>query len=64
MFGTYQRLRVPVSASNTEVIRKARRKLKKAYRNKATYRAQRHMFYRSMLKYHAEAQTLVTYWRL
>ena len=62
MFGTYNRLNVPVSASNIAVIRAARCKLKNP-RNPAEREA-RHNFYRAMLDHHASAQGLVREWRL
>jgi Arc/MetJ-type ribon-helix-helix transcriptional regulator len=64
MFGTYQRLHVHVGASNCEVIRAARRKLKKRARTDRAVRAERHAFYRQMLAYHAEARALVREWRM
>ena len=51
MFGTYQRLRVPVSASAREVLRAAQRKLRKPVRYSRDHREARHQFYRAMLHY-------------
>ena len=53
MFGTYERLRVSVFASEIAVVKAARRKLAPH----AT-RAQRHAFYRQMLQHHANARRL------
>ena len=64
MFGTYQRLRVHVGASNMEVIRAARKKLAKRCWHDPSYREGRKLFYRNMLDYHHEAQELVREWRL
>lgn len=63
MYGTYCRLGVHVSASYREVIRAARKKLKKsAFRREQ--REARHAFYRDMLRYHADAQGVVRDFRL
>jgi hypothetical protein len=60
MFGTYCRLNVHVLASDREVIRAARKKLKNP-RNPAE-RAARHRFFRQMLEYHkAEGDTFIKY---
>jgi len=58
MFGTYERLNVHVNASNFAVIRAAREKL-----GKGNTREQRHRFYRTMLKHHADASALFRKWR-
>lgn len=63
-FGTYQRLRVRVSASDVTVIRVARRKIAKQHRDAPDKRNERKAFYRAMLKHHHEAQELVRTWRL
>lgn len=60
MFGTYQRLRVSVYASNREVIKAASRKLtKQAMRSE--YRKPRHEFYRQMLGHHVKARDLASF---
>jgi hypothetical protein len=64
MFATYQRLHVLVSASNREVIKAASKKLKPAARTSREYREGRHLFYRNMLEYHAQARNLVKEWKL
>lgn len=64
MFGTYQRLRLHVSATPREVIKAAQGKLKKAARYSREQRAARHAFYRQMLEYHQGARDLVKAWRL
>ena len=64
MVGTYQRLNLSVYASNREVIRAASRKLKPSARRSREYREGRHLFYRNMLEYHAEALRLAREWRL
>ena len=55
MYGTYQRLGLPVSASNLAVIRAASQKLKPGARSPREYRTFRHNYYREMLKYHGQA---------
>lgn len=50
--GTYCRLRVPVWASDREVIRAAHRKLKRSARRSFAARAARHEFLRAMLAHH------------
>ena len=62
--GTYDRLRLPVWASDLEVLRKVRRKIKKAFRTKRAYRAQRRMLYRGVLTTHHKAQALCREFRL
>lgn len=64
MYGTYQRLNLPVWASNREVIRAARRKVAKRFRYGRMMRAARHSFYREMLSYHANAQALCREFKL
>lgn len=57
MIGTYHRLNVTVFASNLEVIRAARKKLKReAF--KREHRTFRHEFYSRLLSIHADAQRL------
>jgi hypothetical protein len=64
MFGTYNRLCVNVHASNIDVIRAAKRKLKpKFWYDRATRKA-RHDFFRQMLAYHANAREIVKTFRL
>lgn len=58
MFGTYQRLNVPVWASNMQVIRAARAKLRPSCWHDTSYREGRKLFYRNMLEYHAQALRL------
>ena len=57
MLGTYQRLGLHVMASNREVIRAARRKLRKAALRR-TFRRSRHQFLRDMLRVHARERKL------
>lgn len=64
MFGTYQRLHVSVHATNREVIKAASKKLKPAARTSREYREGRHLFYRNMLEYHAQALAVVEEWSL
>lgn len=64
MYGTYQRLNVSVYASNVDVIRAARKKLRKAVWHDQSYREGRKLFYRNMLEYHAQALQLVIEYRL
>lgn len=63
-FGTYCRLRVHVSASDREVIRKAHRKLKRKYRRAHAARADRHAFLRAVLHHHHAEQRFVVRHRL
>ena len=64
MYGTYLRLDVTVWASNRTVIRAARRKLARSARGDPGKREARKRFYREMLEHHANAQQLVTEFRL
>jgi hypothetical protein len=64
MYGTYQRLRVHVSASDSDVIRAARAKLKPSCWHDTSYREGRKLFYRNMLDYHHKAREMVREWRL
>ena len=64
MLGTYHRLNVHVWASNLDVIRAARRKLKKKARKARNVREQRHAFYRAMLYHHRKAQELCIEFRM
>jgi hypothetical protein len=63
VFGTYNRLNVHVGASDIDVVRAARRKLKKSVRRARVHREGRHAFYRKMLAYHHEARDLFIEWR-
>jgi hypothetical protein len=56
MLGTYERLGVHVMASNMDVLRAARKKLKNPS-NRGERKA-RHKFYRQMLTYHRKAREL------
>ena len=62
--GTYNRLHVPVTASNRAVIRAARMKIAPKARNHPAFRDARKRFYREMLAIHAKASGLVQRWRL
>ena len=56
------RLRVTIAASNIDVIRAARRKIRRNMRRDRDWRQARHWFYRKMLEYHIEAQRLARTW--
>jgi len=56
MFGTYQRLRVSVHASDVDVIRAIRRKIKKSLRRDPAFRAQRKGLYKAILCEHDKAR--------
>jgi hypothetical protein len=60
--GTYHRLNVSVHASNRDVIRAARRKIRKSLRRNQSFRAARKDFYRRMIALHIEAQRLFRTW--
>lgn len=62
MFGTYQRLCVPVWASNIEVIRAARTKLRDPWDK--SEKGKRKAFYRVMLEEHHKAQALCVRFKL
>lgn len=64
MYGTYQRLNVPVSAGARAVIRAASRKLKPTARYARAQRQARHAFYREMLAHHAAERELIKTFRL
>lgn len=64
MLGTYERLGVHVYASDLAVIRAARLKLMPIARRGRQYRAERHRFYRAMLRRHTDARQLVQTFRL
>ena len=57
-FSIYNRLGVHVSASNIDVIRVARTRLKKSARRGRSNRTSRHEFYRQMIAQHASARAL------
>lgn len=63
-FGTYERLGVSIYASNRDVIRAARNKLRPSCWHDPAYRDGRKLFYRNMLEYHARARDLAHAWRL
>ena len=58
MFSTYCRLNLHVSASNIDVIRAIRRKLRPAVLRDKLKRSNRHAIYRLMLAEHLGAQNL------
>lgn len=59
MFGTYQRLRLSVYASDVAVIKQFSRKmLRKNVRFTREHKAARKNAYRAMLEYHAGAREL------
>lgn len=64
MYATYLRLDIMVWDSNRTVVRAARQKLaQSAFRDPAKRDACK-LFYREMLRYHADAQQLVAHFRL
>ena len=58
MYGTYQRLNLHVAASNIDVIRAVRRKLKKSSLRDTSRRKARHGIYREMIGHHKDARNL------
>lgn len=64
MYATYLRLDILVWDSDRAVIRAARRKLARSARRDPARRDARKHFYREMLRHHADAQRLVTHFRL
>jgi hypothetical protein len=64
MFGTYQRLGLPASASGAAVVRAAREKIAEHHRRSPAMRAERKKFYSIMLDYHRKAQGIVSAYRL
>lgn len=63
-FATYSRLRLHVSASDTEVVRAARRVLKmELCLGTRGLRQARHRFYRAILKQHHAEQALFRRYR-
>lgn len=59
MFAQYLRLRLHVSDTPCEVIRRARRLILKRHRTGPAMRAARHRFYSQMLTYHRNWQRQV-----
>lgn len=59
MFSTYLRLRVPVLASEREVIRAAQQRIAKHHRTGPSKAAERKVFYRQMLRHHHDARALL-----
>jgi hypothetical protein len=64
VYATYLRLDILVWDSDRAVIRAARRKLSRSAWNDPHKREARKRFYREMLGHHAEAQRIVTHFRL
>ncbi len=64
MYGTYCRLNLHVFATNRDVIRALRRKLKHDALRDPTKREARKTLYREILKQHHQAQGLVRHFRL
>lgn len=62
--GTYNRLRLPITASAREVIAAGRLKLKPAARRDPGAREARKAFYRELLEAHESARELAHYWSL
>jgi hypothetical protein len=60
-YGQYCRLRVTVWATNREVIKATSRMIKKTHRYDRASRVPRHVFYRSALELHKDAQKLMGY---
>lgn len=58
MFGTYNRLGLPVWATERQVIRAARFKLTRRARWGRECRSERHKFLRQMLAHHVDARKL------
>lgn len=64
MYATYLRLDILVWDSDRTVIRAATCKLALSARRDPSRRDARKRFYRDMLRHHADAQRLVTHFRL
>jgi hypothetical protein len=64
MIGTYGRLNVHVYASDLEVIRALRRKLRPEVLHDRSLRGQRHKIYRAILAEHKAARELCARFRL
>lgn len=63
-YGTYQRLGVPVWASQRTLVRKAACLLSRDARRDPGKRALRHQFYRSMLDYQRQDRALCVRFRI
>jgi hypothetical protein len=63
-FGAYVRLRVKVSDSEREVIRRARARILAKHRRAPAMRLARHKFYRAMLANHYDMRQLKKDWRI
>jgi hypothetical protein len=64
MYGTYLRLDITVHDGWRAVVRAASRKLNRQALRDPNRRSARKAFYRQMLDYHRQAQTIVLTWRL
>ena len=64
MYGTYLRLDITVHESWRAVVRAASRKLTRQARHDPKHRTARKRFYRQMLDYHRQEQTIVRTWQL
>ncbi|ACB97278.1 hypothetical protein [Beijerinckia indica] len=64
MFGTYNRLNLPVDASWQTVVRAAIKKLDPKSLKDPQLRPDRRTFYRIMLEHHERAQEMVAAYRL
>jgi hypothetical protein len=64
MYGTYLRLDITVHDGWRAVVRAASRTLTRQARRDPKHRTARKRFYRQMLDYHRQAQTIVLTWRL
>ena len=64
MYGTYMRLDITVHDSWRAVVRAASRKLTRQSRHDPKRRTARKRFYREMLDYHRQTQTIARTWRL
>lgn len=63
-YGTCLRREITVHDSWRTVVRAAAKKVAPRARRDQAQREARHRFYRQMLEYHREAQTIVSYWHL
>jgi hypothetical protein len=64
MYGTYLRLDITAHDGWRAVVRAASRKLTRQALRDPKRRTARKQFYRQMLDYHRQAQTVVWTWRL
>ena len=64
MYGTYLRLDITVHDSWRAVVRAASRKLTQQTRRDPKHRTARQRFYRQMIDYHCQAQTIARTWQL